>query len=259
MPLHSTTPHPRRGVSLLVASTVLATVAGLVPATSATAAGASTPATVRAAVPAAATPWAATWTTTLRSGVKGSAVREAQLRMKALGYWVGPTDGQFGSQTQQAVLAMQKTAGSPRTGVIGRVERNILTAGIRPQARTTTGSTLEIDLKRQLLLVVVSGRTRWAFNTSTGSGLYYYQDGVRHRATTPRGHFSVTRQIDGPRVSPLGLLYRPKYFVGGYAVHGSSSIPAYPASHGCVRVSNSAINYLWASGLMPIGRRLWVY
>lgn len=255
MPVHSTTPRLRRRVSLLVASTVLATAAGLVPATSATAAGSPTPATVRAA----ATPWAATWTTTLRSGVKGSAVREAQLRLKALGYWVGPTDGQFGSQTQQAVLAMQKTAGSPRTGVIGRVERNILTAGIRPQARTTTGSTLEIDLRRQLLLVVVNGRTRWAFNTSTGSGLYYYQDGVRHRATTPRGHFSVTRQIDGPRVSPLGLLYRPKYFVGGYAVHGSSSIPGYPASHGCARVSNSAINYLWASGLMPVGRRLWVY
>lgn len=259
MPVHSTTPRPRRRVSLLVASTVLATAAGLVPTMTATAAGTSTTATVRTAVRTAATPWAATWTTTLRSGVKGSAVRDAQLRLKALGYWTGPTDGEYGSQTTQAVLAMQKTAGSPRTGVIGRVERNILTAGIRPQARTTTGTTLEIDLKRQLLLVVVSGRTRWAFNTSTGSGRYYYQDGVRHRATTPRGHFSVTRQIDGPRVSPLGLLFRPKYFFGGYAVHGSSSIPAYPASHGCVRVSNSAINYLWASGLMPIGRRLWVY
>jgi len=246
-------------VSLLVASTVLATAAGLVPATAATAAGTSTPATARTAVRTAATPWAATWTTTLRSGVKGSAVREAQLRLKALGYWTGPTDGEYGSQTQQAVLAMQKTAGSPRTGVIGRVERNILTAGIRPQARTTTGTTLEIDLKRQLLLVVVSGRTRWAFNTSTGSGQYYYQDGARHLATTPRGHFSVTRQIDAPHLSPLGLLFRPKYFYGGYAVHGSSSIPAYPASHGCARVSNSAINYLWASGLMPIGRRLWVY
>ena len=259
MPEHSTTPASRRRVSLLVASTVLATIAGLVPATTATAAGSPAPGAVRAGVQTGGAPWAVTWTTTLRSGVKGSAVRDAQLRLKALGYWVGPTDGQYGSQTTQAVLAMQKTAGSPRTGVIGRVERNILTAGIRPQARTTTGSTLEIDLKRQLLLVVVGGRTRWAFNTSTGNGRYYYQDGVRYQATTPRGHFSVIREIDGPHVSPLGLLYRPKFFVDGYAVHGSLSIPAYPASHGCARVSNSAINYLWASRLMPIGRRLWVY
>jgi N-acetylmuramoyl-L-alanine amidase len=31
-------------------------------------------------------------------------------------------------------------------------------------------------------------------------------------------------------------MYRPNYFYGGYAVPGMTSVPAYPASHGCVRM-----------------------
>ncbi|MFP5299042.1 MAG: L,D-transpeptidase family protein, partial [Actinomycetota bacterium] len=38
------------------------------------------------------------------------------------------------------------------------------------------------------------------------------------------------------RVSRLGTLYDPSYFVGGYAFHGSPSVPTYPASHGCIRL-----------------------
>ena len=54
--------------------------------------------------------------------------------------------------------------------------------------------------------------------------------------------------------SSLGMLWRPIYFTGsGYAVHGSTSVPPWPASHGCVRVSNAAIDMVWAQDLMPIG------
>jgi lipoprotein-anchoring transpeptidase ErfK/SrfK len=59
-------------------------------------------------------------------------------------------------------------------------------------------------------------------------------------------------------VAPLGRLYRPVYFYGGYAVHGSGSIPAYPASHGCARVSNPAIDMIWRENLMPDGLRVLV-
>ena len=46
----------------------------------------------------------------------------------------------------------------------------------------------------------------------------------------------------------LGQIYRPKYFVGGVAVHGSNSVPNYPASHGCVRVSVPAMDFIWDTG-----------
>ena len=69
----------------------------------------------------------------------------------------------------------------------------------------------------------------------------------------------MQRQIDGMRVSRLGELWRPKYFTGGYALHGSPSVPGYPASHGCVRLSDGAIDFVWSGGLAPIGRTVWVY
>ncbi|MCB0961047.1 MAG: L,D-transpeptidase family protein, partial [Acidimicrobiales bacterium] len=33
------------------------------------------------------------------------------------------------------------------------------------------------------------------------------------------------------------------YFHAGYAVHGASSVPNHPASHGCVRISMSIAEY----------------
>ena len=59
--------------------------------------------------------------------------------------------------------------------------------------------------------------------------------------------------------SPLGTLWRPRYFYRGYAIHGSRSIPGYPASHGCARLHNKAIDFIWAHNLAPIGRQIWIY
>ena len=68
------------------------------------------------------------------------------------------------------------------------------------------------------------------------------------------GTFTFLRRVDGMDESSLGKLWRPIYFTStGYAVHGSSSVPPWPASHGCVRVSNAAIDMVWAQGLMPVG------
>jgi peptidoglycan hydrolase-like protein with peptidoglycan-binding domain len=204
-------------------------------------------------------PWAPTWSTTLRPGMKGAAVTAAQKRLQQLGYWVGTPDGRYGTLTTQAVLAVQKSHRMKRTGVLDSATRKAITVGLRPKARTTSGSAIEVDLKRQIVIVVSKGRTRWVLNTSTGSGKIYYQAGRREVAVTPTGRFRIERQIDGLRISALGQLWRPKYFYRGYALHGSPSIPAYPASHGCVRLSNSAMNWLWSSGSVPVGRTVWVY
>jgi lipoprotein-anchoring transpeptidase ErfK/SrfK len=58
----------------------------------------------------------------------------------------------------------------------------------------------------------------------------------------------------------LGSLWRPKYFTNdGVAFHGAASVPPYPVSHGCVRMTNAAINYVWANNLIPLGTSVWVY
>ncbi|MEU4155515.1 L,D-transpeptidase family protein [Actinoplanes sp. NPDC026670] len=195
----------------------------------------------------------------LKSGLKGDDVLALQQRLTELGYWNGKADGKFGSTTQQAVYALQKAAGVNRDGTVGPKTWKALTEGVRPKARSTTGTLVEIDLKRQLLLLVAGGQVTQIFNTSTGSNEYYEQEGQTYLADTPRGKFKVGRQIDGWRNAPLGLLWRPKYFNGGIAVHGAPSVPPYPASHGCARVSVAAMNWLWKNDAIPLKTRVWVY
>ena len=133
-------------------------------------------------------------------------------------------------------------------------------SGVSPGAGIVAFDDIEIDLERQLLLVVAGGQVQWAFNTSTGNGeAYTSSSGGIARAATPPGSFTIGRQIDGIREAPLGTLYRPKYFNGGIAVHGSGSIPATPASHGCARLTNAAMDLLWSSGVAEIGTAVVVY
>jgi peptidoglycan hydrolase-like protein with peptidoglycan-binding domain len=197
----------------------------------------------------------------LKVGAKGAEVVALQKRLAELGYWNGKADGNFGGTTQQAVFALQKAAGIGRDGTVGPKTRKALNAGVRPKAKSKAGSgyLVEISLKKQLLMFVQDGAVVATLNTSTGSNKHYDYQGQTHLADTPPGHFRVGRQIDGMRHGPLGDLYRPKYFNGGIAVHGSPSIPPYPASHGCARLSNAAINWIWATKKIPLKTRIWVY
>jgi Putative peptidoglycan binding domain/L,D-transpeptidase catalytic domain len=198
----------------------------------------------------------------LRRGATGPRVLAVQQRLADLGYWLGTPDGHYGDVTAQAVTALQKAAGLQRDGVLGPRTRAALERGVRPSARSTGGGrVVEVDLERQLLLVVEGGEVRRILNASTGSGAYYSAPGstvVKH-AVTPRGHYAVFRGVDAWDTSPLGHLYRPRYFNGGIAVHGYPSVPAVPASHGCVRVSLPAMDMIWSEGLMPRREAVWVY
>jgi lipoprotein-anchoring transpeptidase ErfK/SrfK len=197
----------------------------------------------------------------LKVGAKGADVRAVQQRLLELGYWLAKPDGKFGGTTQQAVFALQKAAGIGRDGTIGPKTRKALDAGVRPKAKSKPGSgyLVEINLKRQLMMLVRDGNVVTTLNTSTGSNEYYEHDGATHLADTPTGRFKVSRQINGMRISPLGELWRPKYFNGGIAMHGSPSIPPYAASHGCARLSNAAINWIWSTNKVPLKTKVWVY
>jgi hypothetical protein len=197
---------------------------------------------------------------TLELGESGPEVAALQARLDELGYWHGGNDGRYGQLTRQAVMAFQKAEGLSRDGTAGPATQAALASAGRPAPREASGSHLEIDLARQVLLVVEGGQTRWVLNTSTGNGeAYAHPGGGRGVAVTPTGRFAIEREIDGLREAPLGTLYRPKYFTGGIAIHGSGSIPATPASHGCARVTNSAMDLLWSSGVTRLGTPVLVY
>lgn len=227
----------------------------------------STPAppVVTATPPASATPSATPSTAPgpslvgLKLGNKGPAVLDLQQRLAGFGYWLGTPNGTFGDTTQQAVFALQKAARLSPSGTVTAATQAALYAGVRPAAKSTSGRLIEVDLTRDLLMFVTDGHVNFALNTSTGGGYVFYDQGVRAVAITPKGRFTTNRTIDGWHRSTLGLMFRPRYFHDGFAIHGDDSVPAHPVSHGCVRVSNAAISWIWATNLDPIGTTVWIY
>ena len=196
------------------------------------------------------------------SGDQGAGVRQLQERLQSLGYWLGSPDGKYGSLTVQAVMAFQKYEGLPITGTADDATQARLATAQRPvPADTSAGYHVEIDKRRQIIMFAANGRTRWTMNVSTGSEVPYDEEGGSGTAITPTGEFDVCYERDYLRESSLGTLWRPKYFQcgRGIAVHGATSVPGYPASHGCVRVTYAAMNFIWEQDLMPMGARVWVY
>ncbi|MCP4962869.1 MAG: murein L,D-transpeptidase [Actinomycetia bacterium] len=186
---------------------------------------------------------------TTSSSTSTSSVAGHQESLTALGYWLGEIDGQLGPNTVHAVTAFQKAEELPRTGQLDPATVERLAVAVTPAGRSTAGAVIEIDLARQILLVVSEGQVQRIYDTATGAPA----------TPTPAGQFEIYHEIDGYRYAPLGTLYRPKYFNGGIALHGYTSVPAQPASHGCIRVTYAAMDHLWATGAAPIGTPVWVY
>ena len=195
----------------------------------------------------------------LSIGDSGPAVLGLQRRLQSIGYWLGTPDGQFGDTTLQAVYALQKAAGLTPDGVVGPNTLSALARGARPTPRVAPGYVIEVDLHDDLLMIVRGDRLLDVLNTSTGGGYVYSENGVSSVANTPTGWFTITRQVDGVVTDALGQLWRPKFFDAGFAVHGDGAVPPYPVSHGCVRVSDGAINWIWADDVAPLGTRIWIY
>jgi len=183
---------------------------------------------------------------------------EAEQLLWDRGYWTGPVDGKFDSDSRHALIAFQKVAGRARTGKLTLDELNALRAATRPVPRHAYYAHVEIDLARQVLFVIdETGTVARILPVSTGNGQLYMDHGQIHRARTPTGSFRVLRKIKGWRLSSLGLMYYPNYIFNGIAIHGSFSIPTNPASHGCIRVPLFAAKEL--SSLLPIGIDVLIY
>lgn len=192
-----------------------------------------------------------------------------QLRLRQLGFWNARADGTYGVTTKQAVMAFQKYSGIEATGVVDEKTAGLITTlGIKAHGQADAGTLIEVDKARQLLFVVVDGVTVWALNASTGNGLPFDEPdkntpgapNITGVALTPDGMWKVDRERpQGWWEGDLGQIYRPKYFHGGIAVHGSNSVPKFAASHGCVRISVPAMDFIWDNNIMPRKMAVWVH
>jgi lipoprotein-anchoring transpeptidase ErfK/SrfK len=183
---------------------------------------------------------------------------EIEQRLSQLGYWITKVDGKPDASTRQAILAFQKVERRKRTGVMSAADMDALRNATRPTAKYSGAAHIEVDISRQVLFYVgADGTVQKILAVSTGNEQRYFDDGKWQTAHTTRGSFKVQWKYNGERKASLGTLYYPSYFNGGIAVHGSPSIPAYPASHGCVRVPRFADKALFQ--MMPVGMPVYVY
>jgi hypothetical protein len=155
-------------------------------------------------------------------------LRETQELLSDLGF-MAPTGvtGRPGDETSVAVLAFEKWSGLPRDGVLDDDVIRALQHASRPQPlRQVPGKRVELLLDRQLALAIENDRVERVFHVSSGSG-----------GRTPTGSFRVYRKERMSWSVPFSV-WMPwaSYFVGGIAFHAYGSVPAYPASHGCVRM-----------------------
>lgn len=190
---------------------------------------------------------------------KPASVLEVEKLLSDLGYWILKVDGKADASTRHAIMAFQKVEGRKRTGVLSAADLEVLRYAQRPEARSNTGAThVEIDITRQVLFLVdSSGTVTHILPVSSGNEKRYFDQGKWQIAHTPRGHFRIVQRINGVRKASLGNLYYPNYFYGGVAIHGSNSIPANPASHGCVRIPRFADRKFF--GMVKIGTEVFVY
>jgi peptidoglycan hydrolase-like protein with peptidoglycan-binding domain len=173
------------------------------------------------------------------------AVKATQQRLIALGYLLpGDDDGRFGPATQNAIVAFQKWERLDRTGVVDPQTSTRLATAAHPSPVTHggTGKRAEILLDRQVALLIENDRVVRTIAVSSG----------KPSTPTPPGDYSVYAKI--PRWWSVPFREWLPYalpFVGGIAFHEFADVPAYPASHGCVRQSPTVAS--WTYGFAYVG------
>jgi hypothetical protein len=185
-------------------------------------------------------------------------ISETEFQLAQIGYWLRRADGVWDESSRYALMAFQKVEGREITGKLTRNDYEHLMFAKRPAAREGGVAHVEVDLRRQVLFLVNDqAEVTHILPVSTGNGEEFTSQGWTRDAITPPGRFTVERQVAGWRKSPLGMIYYPNYIFLGIAIHGSTSVPAKPASHGCIRIP------LWSAPLLyqmlPKGTPVIVY
>jgi L,D-transpeptidase catalytic domain/Putative peptidoglycan binding domain/Sporulation and spore germination len=193
--------------------------------------------------------WPGLWRPT--SGEKGYAysVRGLQLRLETLGYLDrSSTTGTFDYLTEQALTAFQGWNGLTRTGTVTGGTQLALFRADPPKPFThRPGRHVEIHRDLSVLFLVDGNEVKRVVHTSTGSF-----------GRTPAGTFHVYRKELLSYSVPFHVwMPYASYFVGGIAMHEYSDVPAYPASHGCVRLPAGEADRVY--GFVDVGTPVYVF
>ena len=202
------------------------------------------PTAALASASASAAPAATTSSTSstkvLQLGMKGSAVKTLQRRLAALKYYPGSIDGQFGTDTLEAVWAFQEVQGLPGRDYVSSAMQRALAHPRAPKVldRRAGANRIEVNLASEVLVLYRDNKIELISHVSSGGGYFFCSPGGGcGYAVTPTGNFKTIVYMAGWVQVPLGEMYNPVFFIGtAYAIHGDTEVPLAPVSHGCVRV-----------------------
>jgi peptidoglycan hydrolase-like protein with peptidoglycan-binding domain len=201
-----------------------------------------TAALASSSAPAATTTTSSTSTGTkvLQLGMKGSAVKTLQRRLAALKYYPGAIDGEFGTDTLEAVWAFQEVQGLPGRDYVSSAMQWALAHPRAPKVldRRAGANRIEVNLASEVLVLYRDNKIELISHVSSGGGYFFCSPGGGcGYAVTPTGNFKTIVYMAGWVQVPLGEMYNPVFFIGtAYAIHGDTDVPLAPVSHGCVRV-----------------------
>lgn len=183
--------------------------------------------------------------------------RDAERLLSDMGYWTGVVDGRFDPATRSALIAFQKWEGRPITGRLTLDELEAIRTSTFPNARELGYSHVEVDVDRQVLLLVDAEGGVKILPVSTGNDQQFIDEGQTSIAYTPRGRFIVYDKTAGWEKGMGRSMYYSNYISGGVAIHGSPQVPIQPASHGCIRIPMFAAREM--STLLSLGTIVLVY
>jgi Sporulation and spore germination/L,D-transpeptidase catalytic domain/Putative peptidoglycan binding domain len=173
------------------------------------------------------------------------ATKQAQQQLITLGYLLpGDADGRYGPTTSEALLAFQKFQRLDRTSVLDSATQAALATATRPLpvTRAGAGKRAEVLLDRQVALLINNNRVVRTIAVSTG----------KPSTPTPPGSYRVYAKIPRWWSTPFReWLPWAIPFVGGIAFHEFPDVPAFPASHGCVRQSFAVAR--WTFNFAEVG------
>ena len=176
---------------------------------------------------------------TLQFGMHGSAVRTLQRRLAALKYYPGAIDGNFSTNTLEAVWAFQEVQRLPGEDSVSSAMQRALNHPRAPRVLDAAAgpNRIEVNIGIEVLVLYKHNQIQLISHVSSGGGYHYCSAGGCGVAITPTGNFRTLSFFPGWIAVPLGFMYNSVFFIGtAFAIHGDTDVPLAPVSHGCVRI-----------------------
>lgn len=200
-----------------------------------------------------------------------SQIAEAQRILTKFAIPTGPVDGIWGPQTAQGMCTFRQISGlTPSRGGLTDTDLAKLRSynswysrlgSIPAPARNGRSTYLLANETCQTMVYARGGVYVKVFRISTGKAGYNSPNGNYWLGATYPGWSCSTLfpescylhsaganawyNTKGVKYSKYGNMYNKRSFSGSYMLHGSGSVPTYPASHGCIRVSVANSDWLY--------------